>query len=85
MVNREYEFLDRCARLEVTEFIGVARVLKVNFIGEDGEPRDFEDIFTDVIRQFSKSNRKRKRELLKIVKAATKGKGYHKSLKTEGE
>ena len=45
MVNKEYEFLDRCARLEVTEFIGVARILKVNFIGEDGKREYFDSGF----------------------------------------
>lgn len=52
-------------------FLGVARILKVELVeGEDSSPREFYDIWSDVLDKFSESPRKRKRELIKIVREA---------------
>ena len=53
-------------------FIGVARILQVKLVNEDGESRDFDEIFDDVLNAYSAADRKRRRELFKILKAANK-------------
>lgn len=68
-------FINTIAKLEPVEFMGLARVLKVPlFIGEGEarEPRDFTDVFGDVLESFSKCGRVRRREILKLVKNASK-------------
>lgn len=68
-------FINTIAKLEPVEFMGLARVLKVPlFTGEDEarEPRDFTDVFSDVLENFSKCGRVRRREILKLVKDAAK-------------
>lgn len=64
-------------KLEPVEFMGLARVLKVSLFtgeGESREPRDFTDVFEDVLESFSKCGRERRREILKLVKGAAKTK-----------
>ena len=68
-------FINTIAKLEPVEFMGLARVLKVPLFtgeGEAHEPRDFTDVFGDVLESFSKCGRVRRREILKLVKGAVK-------------
>ena len=68
-------FINTIAKLEPVEFMGLARVLKVPLFtgeGETREPRDFTDVFGDVLENFSKCERVRRREILKLVKGAAK-------------
>ena len=71
-------FLMLIPKLEVTEFIGLAKILKVRLIDEvkDSEERyvarSFADVFEDMVRAFDSAPRTRKREILQLVKAATK-------------
>ena len=68
-------FINTIAKLEPVEFMGLARVLKVPLFtgeGETREPRDFTDVFEDVLENFSKCERVRRREILKVVKGAVK-------------
>lgn len=68
-------FINTIAKLEPVEFMGLARVLKVPLFtggGEAREPRDFTDVFGDVLESFSKCGRVRRREILKLVKNASK-------------
>lgn len=68
-------FINTIAKLEPVEFMGLARVLKVPLFtgeGEAREPRDFTDVFSDVLESFSKCGRVRRREILKLVKNASK-------------
>ena len=68
-------FIYELGRIKNPEiFLGVARILKVRLI-EDGEPRDFGDLCADVIESFEQTNRKRKRELLKILRDANNAPG----------
>lgn len=59
-------------------FCGLARVLKVPLVedklDENKHPigRDFGDIFEDVLNAFSAADRRRKRELLKILAQSNK-------------
>lgn len=52
-------------------FFGLARVLKIELMG-DGAPRNFEDIYTDLIAAYSAQTKRRKRELFKILRQANK-------------
>lgn len=71
----ERQFMEALIEIEIVEFIGVARILKVNVLKEDNEtPRNFVDVFSDMVDAFAKKNRTQKRELLKIVKTAAKSK-----------
>ena len=68
-------FINTIAKLEPVEFMGLARVLKVPLFtgeGEAREPRDFTDVFGDVLESLSKCGRVRRREILKLVKGAVK-------------
>ena len=68
-------FINIISKLQPVEFMGLARVLKVPLFtgeGEAREPRDFTDVFSDVLESFSKSGRARRREVLKLIKNAVK-------------
>ena len=68
-------FIYELGRIKNPEiFLGVARILKVQLI-EGENPRDFEYLCKDVIEGFENSNRKRKRELLKILREANNAQG----------
>ena len=48
-------FIEELSRTKNAElFIGVARLLKVSIIDEGGNPRDFNDVFTDILAAFDK-------------------------------
>lgn len=72
-------FLIEVSKIKEPEiFLGVARILKVKLVSEEKDEegrlisRDFSDILTDLIDSYSKSERRRKRELLKIIEKANK-------------
>ncbi len=68
-------FINIISKLQPVEFMGLARVLKVPLFtgeGEAREPRNFTDVFSDVLESFSKSGRARRREILKLIKNAAK-------------
>lgn len=65
------DFLVNLAQVELYEFLGIAKILKVEVMNGD-EPRNFADVFEEVLKAYSEANRTRRRELLEIVKAATK-------------
>ena len=62
-------FLEDIAKLEAVEFIGLAKLLGVELL-EDEELRPMGDIVEDIMAKFSKLNRKKRRELKEIVRAA---------------
>ena len=69
------EFLRNLAKLEVQEFLGVMRILKINPLKEDGEIiKNFSEVFEEVLQAYSSANRIRRHELLEIVKAAVRKK-----------
>lgn len=65
-------FLLNLAQLEITEFLGVARILKVDLFNEDESPKSFVDVYQEIMEAFSNSNRTRRRELAEIVEKASK-------------
>jgi len=80
------KFLEETSKIKEPEvFIGVARILKVPLLkeekDEDGKfpPREFIDLYIDVLSSYETSSRKRKRELLKILREANKKEGKVKN------
>ena len=66
------EFLINLAQVELSEILGIAKILKVDLMMDDNEPKAFSSVFEEILEAYSKANRSRRRELLEIVKAATK-------------
>lgn len=81
------EFMYCMGKLETMEFVGLAKLLKVELGKEDNktEMRPFEDIMQDMLMAFKNSNRKKRRELLKILRSATKGRDYYHGPSSESE
>lgn len=79
------KLLELIPKLEVQEFIGLAKILKVQLVeeinSEATEPserytaRDFSAVLEDVLHNFESVDRARKREIIQILKAATKKEG----------
>lgn len=57
---------------DVEIFLGVARILKVKFLTEEKEPRDFNDVFNDILSNYRLEKKKRQKELLSILTDANK-------------
>lgn len=57
-------------KMEVVDFIGLARLLKVQLVNEDDTPREFADVLQDVLSNFKTTNRQRRREIIQVVKKA---------------
>lgn len=68
-MNESSGFLEDIAKLEAVEFIGLAKLLGVELL-EGEELRPMGDIVEDIMTKFSKLNRKKRRELKQIVRAA---------------
>lgn len=74
------KFIFLIPKLEAVEFMGLARLLKVQVITESDpaaenvkdrfKPREFNEVFEDVLRAFNSQNRTRKREIIKLMKAS---------------
>lgn len=81
------QFMTELAKIKEPEvFLGVARVLKVKIVEEvpikdDPEKkfnlvaREASDLIVDVVDAYDKAGRDRKRELLKILRAANQARG----------
>lgn len=72
-VNWEESFVEDLMRLEPQEFLGLARILKVKVLDDKNEPRDFWVILNEVLENYENENRKRRREIRQIVRAAVRG------------
>ena len=83
------QFIRYIPLLEPQEFIGLAKVLGVerveqaapkcnedNKVNGEVSPREFTDVLENMLENFKKSNRKRRREFMKLLGNATK----HKTL-----
>lgn len=81
-MNLTEKLFNYIPQLEPVEFAGLARILKVklleqtNSTEEEGKviltPRVFTDVLEDLLAAFDKCNRKRKKEILALVKATIK-------------
>lgn len=65
------KFITLLVNLQPVEFMGLARVLKVRLYTDEEtrEPREFEDVFAEVLERFNKCNRTRRREIIRLIKA----------------
>ena len=81
-MKQNSKLLDLITKLEVTEFIGLAKLLKVKLV-EEKDPdaaesseryaaRDFSEVLNDILMNFELQTRARRREILSLLKAATK-------------
>ena len=62
------KFLIQLSKLEPVEFIGVAHLCGASLLQEDNKtPRDFADILKDILNKYETLNRKKRRELEKIL------------------
>lgn len=62
------KFLIQLSKLEPVEFIGVAHLCGARLLQEDNKtPRDFADILRDILNKYETLNRKKRRELEKIL------------------
>lgn len=62
------KFLMQLSKLEPVEFIGVAHLCGARLLQEDNKtPRDFADILRDVLDKYQTLNRKKRRELEKVL------------------
>lgn len=67
------KFLEEIGRIKRPEiFLGVVRILKVPFLKEDGEAKDFVELLEEVMERFEKESRQRRRELYQILREANK-------------
>lgn len=70
-MNQIEKLFELIPKLQPIEFVGLARLLKVELI-ENEEPRSFIAVTEDVLANFSKLGRGQKRTILRMVKAASK-------------
>lgn len=71
--NRDAAFLKEIGQIKAPEiFLGVARILKVPLLSEDKEARDFIDLFADIMEKYHAAPRKRRKELLQILRDANR-------------
>ena len=62
------KFLTQLSKLEPMEFIGVAHLCGARLLQEDNKTsRDFADILEDILDKYETLNRKKRRELKKIL------------------
>lgn len=74
------EFIQCVSLLSEVEFLGVVSLLGVRPTNENKEPRPFEEIFSDVIDTFVFLNRKKRRDLMKVLKQITKKRHTRKDI-----
>lgn len=66
------EFIRCVSLLSEVEFLGVAKILTVSIVKEDHTPRAADEILGDMIDTFVFLNRKKRRDLMKVLKQITK-------------
>lgn len=67
------KFLEEIGRIKGPEiFLGVVRILKVPFLKEGGEAKDFVELLEEVMEKFEQESRQRRRELYQILREANK-------------
>ena len=67
------EFLTLVSKLEAIEFLGLTKILCVPLLDDENHERDFADLLDDVLDGFSKCGRPQRREILRALRAAVKG------------
>lgn len=57
-------------KLQTEEFLGVCKILGVSLVEEEDKERDFEDIWADVVDKLGELNRVKRKNLMKLLRAA---------------
>ena len=55
-------FLELVTQLEPIEFVGLSKILCVPLVNQKNEPREFEDILSDMIDKFISTGRKQRKD-----------------------
>lgn len=73
MNNLNTKFLNEISHIKEPEiFIGLAKLLCVKLVNDDGETLDFVDILDRVLHQYSNAPRKLRKDILKMLREANK-------------
>ena len=73
--NSPEKILTEISKLEVTEFLGVCKILDINMYKSDGKtPKEFEDMWNEMCDVIWEMNRTRRRNLGRLIYSATRGK-----------
>lgn len=73
--NSPEKILIEISKLEVTEFLGVCKILGVSVYKNDGKtPKEFENIWEEMCDIVWAMNRTRRRNLGRLIYSATRGK-----------
>lgn len=72
MLNLTQKFMYEISQADIVSFRGVAQILRVKIADENEQIREFPDVFADVMAAYDAAGRKRKKELLKILRDANK-------------
>lgn len=94
MIKKNSEkLMDLIPKLSAIEFAGLARVLKVRLLDEvnpEAEqvkdrfaPRSFSEVLEDIFINFEKQDRKRRKEIISLVKKAIQARGDEDASNTE--
>ena len=65
-------FLELVTQLEPIEFVGLSKILCVPLVNQKNEPREFEDILSDMIDKFISTGRKQREDIIKVLKKSIK-------------
>ena len=58
------------SKLQAEEFIGVCKILDVQLVDDNDVPRSFIDMWAEIIVKIEKLNRTRRKNLLRLLRAA---------------
>ena len=73
MIVKKYtveNLVKEISKLQMEEFIGVCKILGVELVEEDGTPKDAVGIFEEVINKLDELNRRKRKNLMKLLRAA---------------
>ena len=65
-------FLELVTQLEPIEFVGLSKILCIPLVNQKNEPREFEDILSDMIDKFISTVRKQRKDIIKVLKQSIK-------------
>ena len=73
MTKNETKFLNELIKIkDPTIYLGIARILKVDLLDKENNPRDFYETCADVLTEYKNASRARRQEILTILTKANK-------------
>lgn len=72
--KRFKKFINEVSKLEVSDFLGLIRILNITAISEDKKPKDFNYILEEVLDKFLNLSNNAQKNLLSILEAANREK-----------